>query len=198
MAEDSTQRWWLLPPRLLFHGVCAFLLVWLAWVYSRPTFDAFDAVAPAMLLAGCALVWSARFVASLVCRARLGRAWAMGPVGGVLAASLFFFGAPFQARFALAEDHLGDVAHSILAAPDPVAAAAQQGDLGRVGTYRIRGVQEAGGVVYFEFDRGVGSMGRNGMAYIPAATPMPPAAIFGQSLKHLHGPWYVWSENSVD
>jgi hypothetical protein len=196
-AGRPLQRWEVDPPRWFFHGFCALFTLWLAWIWSRPTFDLTDATIPLVLLAGCALIWTGRLAATMVRRERLGRWWLVAPTGAALVLVLFNAHAPLHARFALAQGDLGNVAQTILAAPDPVEAAAQEGDLGRVGTYRIRGVQSAGGVVYFQFDRGVGSMGRNGMAYIPASTPIPPTDIYAQSLQHLQGPWYVWSEDPV-
>lgn len=189
-------RWEVEPPRWLFHGVCTLFTLWLALIWSRPTFDLTDATIPLVLLAGCALIWTGRLAASLVRRDHLGRWWLVAPAGAALVLVLLHADAPLHARFALAQDDLGNVARAVLAAPDPVAAAAQQGDLGRVGTYRIHGVQSAGGIVYFQFDRGAGSMGRNGMAYIPSGVGVP-TNVYAQSLRHLHGPWYVWSENPV-
>jgi len=191
------QRWEVEPPRWLIHGVCALCTLWLAWIWSRPTFDLADATVPLVLLSGCALIWTGRLAATMVRRDRLGHWWLVAPAGAALVLALFSAHAPLHARFALAQDDLGDVARAVLAAPDPVAAAAHLGDLGRVGTYRIHGVQSAGGIVYFQFDRGVGSMGRNGMAYIPTGSGVPPTDIYAQSLRHLQGPWYVWSEEPV-
>jgi hypothetical protein len=191
------QRWEVEPPRWLFHGGCALFVVWLAWIWSRPTFALADATIPLVGLSGCALIWTGRLAASMVRRERLGGWWLVAPVGAAVVVALFNAHAPLQARFAFAKDDLGAVARSVLAAPDPVTAAAQQGDLGRVGTYRVHGVQSADGIVYFSFDRGVGSMGRNGMAYIPATVTDLPTDVYAQSLRHLQGPWYVWSEDPV-
>jgi hypothetical protein len=191
------QRWQVDPPRWVFHGACALFALWLAWIWSRPTFDLTDATVPLVLLAGCALIWTGRLAATLVRRERLGRWWLVAPVGAALVLTLFSVHAPLRARFALAQSDLGTIARAVLAAPDPVAAAAERGDPGRVGTYRILGVQSADGVVYFQFAGGVGSTGRNGMAYIPAGTPIPPARTYVQTLRHLQGPWYVWSEDPV-
>jgi hypothetical protein len=191
------QRWESEPPGWCFHGFCALFASWLAWIWSRPAFELTDATVPLVLLAGCALIWTGRLAATMVRRERLGRWWLVAPVGAALVLALFSAHAPLRARFSLAEHDLGGVARAVLAAPDPVAAAAREGDLGRVGTYRVRDVLSADGVVYFQFDRGVGSLGRNGMAYIPKATPLPPAATYMQTLRHLQGPWYVWTENPV-
>jgi len=197
LLERPVHRWEVDPPRWWFHAFCALFAVWLAWIWSRPAFDAFDAAVPLVLLAGCALIWSGRLAATLFRGERPARWWLVAPAGAVLVVTLFHVHAPLHARFALAQDDLGDVARTVLAAPDPVAAAAQQGDLGHVGTYRVHRVLAAGGVVYFAFDRGVGSLGRNGMAYIPAASPVPPGDTYAQTLQHLRGPWYIWSENPV-
>jgi hypothetical protein len=191
------QRWESEPPRWLFHGCCALFALWLAWIWSRPAFEPADATVPLVLLAGCALIWTGRLAATMVRRECLGRWWLVAPIGAALVLTLLHAHAPLRARFSLAEGDLGGVARAVLAAPDPVAAAAHEGDLGRVGTYRVRNVLSADGIVYFQFDRGVGSLGRNGMAYIPDATPLPPADTYMQTLRHLQGPWYVWTENPV-
>lgn len=197
LAPGPIQRWEVDPPRWFFHGFCALFTLWLAWIWSRPAFELTDATVPLVLLAGCALIWTGRLAATMVRREHLGCWWLVAPVGAALVVALFSAHAPLRARFNLAQDDLGDVARAVLAAPDPVDAAAHQGDLGRVGTYRIRAVQSADSIVYFQFDRGVGSLGRNGMAYIPPNTPVPPADTYMQTLQHLQGPWYIWTENPV-
>jgi hypothetical protein len=191
------QRWEVEPPRWLFHTICAVFALWLAWIWSRPTFDVADATIPLVGLSSTALVWTGRLAATMVRRERPGRWWLVAPAGAALLLSLFHAHAPLHARFSLARDDLGAVARTVLAAPDPVQAAAAQGDLGRVGTYRVHSVESADGIVYFAFDRGVGSMARNGMAYIPASVTALPTEVYAQSLHHLQGPWYVWSEDPV-
>jgi hypothetical protein len=191
------QRWEVEPPRWLFHTSCAMFALWLAWIWSRPTFDLADATIPLVALSGGALIWTGRLAATLVRRERPGRWWLVAPAGAAVLLALFHTHAPLRARFALAQDDLGDVARAVLAAPDPVRAAAARGDLGRVGTYRVHGVQSADGIVYFAFDRGVGSMARNGMAYVPSTVTDVPTDVYAQSLQHLRGPWYIWAEHPV-
>ena len=199
-AEDYPIRRWLTgPPRWAFHGVCAALTLWMFWSASRPAIDLIDDdyALPRLLLFGCAVVWLARLIATLVRRERPGAWWAIAPICGLVVGALLFWHAPLHARFALAQGELSGVARSVLAAPDPSAAAAQRGDLGRVGTYRVYRVEAVDGVALFLFSHAGGTVGRTGIAYLPTGQ-VPQTLSDVRSFEHLRGPWYAWSAGGAD
>lgn len=194
--DHPIRRWFVGPPRWAFHAVCALLTLWIFWSASRPATELIDDdyALPRLLLFLCALMWLGRLIATLIRRERPGAWWAVAPIGGLVATALLLWQAPLHARFALAQDELASVARSVLAAPDPSTAAGQQGDLGRVGTYRVHKVEAADGAVLFVFSHGNG-LGPSGMAYIPV-TPVPENLAYVHALQHLRGPWYAWSDRS--
>jgi hypothetical protein len=196
--EDHPIRRWLVgPPRWVFHGACAVLTLWLFWAASRPGYDITedDAALPRLLLFGCAVVWLVRLIALLVRRERPGRWWAIAPLAGLTVGAMMFWDAPLHARFALARGELGGVARSVLAAPDPTAAAAQRGDLGRVGSYRVQHIEVADGAVFFLVGHGNAFVGDTGFAYVPPAAQIPEGTPYVRVLHHLGGPWYTWTQH---
>jgi len=174
------------------------LSLWVLWYFSRPEMDLFEAATPIVLLGACGFIWFLRLSSRAVLREELSRWWAVAPIGGVLLAVLVFTNAPLQARFTLAQGGLDDVARTVLAAPDPAADAAQRGDLGRVGTYRVHEVAVADGVVFFLLSHGNLWDDDTGIAYVPPPTPVPPSRPGGHHLHHLRGPWYTWTQPSND
>jgi len=201
LSPDSPLRRWVAgPPRWVFHGVCAVLALWVFWTSSRPAYDLIDddAALPRLLLFGCALVWLARLIATLVRRDRPNRWWGLAPLGGLIVGVLMFSDAPLHGRFALAQGELGGVARTVLAAPNPTTAAAQRGDLGRVGTYRIQHIEVADGAVFFLVGHGGAYLGDNGFAYVPPSAPVPTSTPYVRVLHHLRGPWYTSSQHNDD
>lgn len=184
------------PPRWLFHGICLAATLWLFWTLSTPASDVFDGVTPVLLLFACALIWVVRLV---VC-ARVGtaRTWwnLVAPTGGALAVTLVLAHAPVHARFSLADDKLAAAAESILAAPDPDAAAREADRrLGRVGTYRVKDVVVRDGLVYFTLADGAFFTGPRGVMYAPVGVSPKDDSV--REVEHFRGPWYYWWDLTV-
>ncbi|MGQ0847304.1 MAG: hypothetical protein ACT4QF_24565 [Sporichthyaceae bacterium] len=168
--------------------MCAGFALSLLWLASRPAFPVWDLILPVGSLLLLALLWFLRLVSLAVLRTGLDRRWLVAPVGGLLTAVLVVSSAPLQARFTPAQSELGRVARQVLAAPDPAEAALERGDLGRVGTYRVKAVRVIDGSVFFTFGKG------HGMAYAPTADAEALRYTRDLWLGHLRGPWHTWQD----
>lgn len=187
------------PPGVAFHIVCLLATGYEFWILSTPAPGFYNFLVGLAVLMGCALVWIARLLLLLRERHDVRWPWAVAPIGGLLALVLVATQAPLQARFALADAELRDVARSVLTAVDPAAAADGLGDLGRVGTYRVHDVEAREEIVYFTFRRaGDFFTGPEGVAYVPARTTAPQQTPDGRTLDHLFGPWHHWTGTLFD
>lgn len=180
------------PPRWGLHSTCALLALYLGWQASTPTPSVFGCLMATAALVFCAAVWIIWLLVVLRERGPIGPWWALAPLGGVLTVALLLADAPLNARFALADGELSGVARSVLAAPDPAASAKAIGDLGQVGTYRVKRVEARDGVAFFNFGAS------DGMAYVPDGVAAPAETPYVLHLDHLRGPWYTWSAGLND
>lgn len=114
--------------------------------------------------------------------ARAARSWFLAPVLALIALTLVWTDAPFQARYRLSRDAMDSTARRVIREP-------ASGDrIHRIGLWNVYGVERVpGGMRFLVNDSGFVDSG--GFAYSPNGPPRGPDIA---DYEHLDGPWWLW------
>jgi hypothetical protein len=180
------------PPGRVLHAGAALTALATLWAATLPTLDLVVAASLGLAVAVVGTVWFAGFFREVLRPGRRPtRSWLAVPAGGLLIAAVVMAGAPLQARFALAEAGLSDVAESLTGADPMPVADSPAGD--RVGTYLIDRVDVRDGVVFFHVGDDIPMRSEpGGFAYVPDGVDVPTDTPYYANLRRIGGNWYRW------